>query len=113
MVTIATGGKRRWLSWRTQLALVIAVAEGIVVALSSNISRWTVIGLAIVAVAIYALVRTKLQSRALHGAAWIFAFSQILAVIVTILAWILTWVALALVVIFAVLALVFLLVDRR
>ena len=44
---------------------------------------------------------------------WIFAASQLLAVIAVILAWIVKWALIMAVVIFAVLGLVYLFLDRR
>src|SRR5918998_1960004 len=96
---------------RAKIALWIAVLEGVVVALEDDVSRWTVVALAAIAVALYITVGRKLRSGLLRNILWIFAFSQLLAVVATILSWILSWLAILLAVVFAVAALAFLLFD--
>ena len=104
----------RWLrERRLKIALWIAVAEGLLVALSSDVSRWTVIIVAILAIALYAAAGRTTRWDAGRQISWILAASQALAVVVTILSWIVVWTALLLVVIFAVIALVILFSDRR
>jgi hypothetical protein len=104
----------RWLGdRRTKIALWIAVLEGIVVALEEDVSRWTVVALAAIAVAIYVTVGRRLKPGILRNILWVFGFSQLLAVIATILSWILSWLAILLAVLFAIAALLFLLIDRR
>jgi hypothetical protein len=104
----------RWLRQRRlKIALWIAVAEGILVALSSDVSRWTVIVVAILAIALYAAAGRTTRWDAGRQVSWILAASQALAVVVTILSFIVYWTALILVVIFAVVALVILFSDRR
>jgi hypothetical protein len=44
---------------------------------------------------------------------WIFAASQLLAVLAVILAWIVKWAVILAIIVFAVLGLVYLFVDRR
>jgi hypothetical protein len=108
----SSGG--RWLqSRRWRISLGVAVVEGIAVALAAGLSRWTVIGLALVAVALYAFAGRNTRWRFGHQLSWIFAMSQVLAVVVTILSFLFLWVALLAVGIFAVVALVVLFTDRR
>lgn len=103
----------RWLQQRrTRISLGIAVLEGVVVALSPDFSRWTVIGIAILSIALYALAGRKTRWDVGHQALWILAFSQALAVVVTIFSFILAWLAFAIAAIFAVIALVVLFTDR-
>jgi hypothetical protein len=104
----------RWLRQRRlKIALWIAVAEGILVALSTDVSRWTVIIVAILAIALYAAAGRTTRWDAGRQVSWILAASQALAVVVTILSFIVYWTALILVVVFAVVALVILFSDRR
>jgi hypothetical protein len=104
----------RWLRKnRLRTALWIAALEGIVVALSSDVSRWTVVIVAVLAIALYVAAGRNTRWDAGRQISWILAASQALAVVVTILSWILVWTALLLVVIFAVVALVILFSDRR
>jgi hypothetical protein len=104
----------RWLRQRRlRIALWIAVLEGIVVAISSDVSRWTVIIVAVLAIALYAFAGRTTRWDTGRQISWILAASQALAVVVTILSFIVLWTALILVVIFAVIALVVLFGDRR
>jgi hypothetical protein len=71
------------------------------------------VALAAVAVALYVTVGRRLKPGIFRNVLWVFGFSQLLAVIATILSWILSWLAILLAVLFAIAALVFLLIDRR
>jgi hypothetical protein len=103
----------RWLrARRVRIALWIAVIEGIIVALTHDFSRWTVIAIAIPVLAIYVLWGRNARSDAARQISWIAGASQALAVVVVIMAFILSWLALILAGIFAAVALLFLLVDR-
>jgi hypothetical protein len=103
----------RWLrARRIRIALWIAVVEGIIVALAHDISRWTVIAVAIPLLAIYVFWGRNARSDTVRQLGWIGGASQALAVVVVILAFILSWLALILAGIFAVVALLFLVVDR-
>jgi hypothetical protein len=104
----------RWLGERRlRVALWIAVVEGIVVAVSPAVSRWTVIALAVVTLALYMLVFRNIRMAALRQISWIAAASQLLALLVVVLAFFLTWLAILAIVAFAALALVYLILDRR
>jgi hypothetical protein len=104
----------RWLQERRiRISLWIAVLEVIVVALAADVSRWTVIGIAILAIALYLLAGRSMRWDAGHQVLWIFAFSQSLAVVGTILSFIVFWFALILAAMFALVALVVLFTDRR
>src|ERR687887_672410 len=103
----------RWLrARRIRAALWIAVREGIIVALAHDISRWTVIAIAIPLLALYLFWGRTARSDTVRQLAWIGGASQALAVVVVILAFILSWLALILAGIFAIVALLFLVVDR-
>ena len=103
----------RWLETRrVRLACWIAAAEAIVVLFSHNLTKWTVIALAIVSVLSW-LGGRESSSHVVRQVLWIFAASQLLAVIAVILAWIVKWALIMAVVVFAVLGLVYLFLDRR
>ena len=103
----------RWLETRrVRLACWIAAAEAIVVLFSHNLTKWTVIVLAVVSVLAW-LGGRESGSHLVRQVLWIFAASQLLAVIAVILAWIVKWALIMAVVVFAVLGLVYLFLDRR
>jgi hypothetical protein len=114
--TIEHGTSRagRWLrARRTRIALWIAAIEAILVAVFHSTSRWTVIGLAVVAVAIYVAGGRESRSDTGRQISWIFAVSQLLAVIAAIFSALIGWFVLAIAAIFAVIALIFVFTDRR
>jgi hypothetical protein len=103
----------RWLhARRIRFALWIAVGEGVIVALLHDVSRWTVIAIAIPLLALYLVWGRTARSDTVRQLSWIAGASQALAVLVVILAFILSWLALVLAGIFAVVAILFLLSDR-
>lgn len=103
----------RWLqARRVRFALWIAAAEGIIVLFSHTATKWTVIVLAVVSVLAW-LGGRESRSQVVRQVLWIFAASQLLAVIAVILAWIVKWALILAVVAFAVLGLVYLFLDRR
>jgi cytochrome b561 len=104
----------RWLrARRNRFALTIAALEAIIVAVFHDVSRITVIVLAALAVVIYFGSGRNAKSDSLRQLSWIFAVSQLLAVIAAILAFIVFWTAIIAVAIFAVIALWFVFTDRR
>src|SRR5919204_2369073 len=103
----------RWLrARRIRFALWIAVIEGIIVALLPDVSRWTVIAIAIPLLALYLFWGRTARSDTVRQFSWIAGASQALTVVVVILAFILSWVALVLAGLFAIVALLFLFSDR-
>jgi hypothetical protein len=103
----------RWLrARRVRITLWIAVIEGIIVALLHDVSRWTVIAIAIPVLALYVFWGRTARSDTVRQLAWIGGASQALAVVVVILAFILSWLALIVAGVFAAIALLFLLGDR-
>lgn len=103
----------RWLrARRIRIALWIAVAEGVLVALSHDFTRWTVVVIAIPLLALYVVWGRNARSDTVRQVAWIAGASQALAVVVVILAFVLSWLALVLAAVFAAIALLFLLSDR-
>jgi hypothetical protein len=89
---------------RLKLALVLAVAEGVLV-LVGQIRWWVVVLLAIGAVALYVSRGRQARREEVREGTWILAVSQLAVVLVPALALVLTA--------FAIVALVILLRDRR
>jgi hypothetical protein len=113
MVDHGTSRAGRWLgAKRIRISLWIAAIESIVVYFSHDITRWTVIVLAIVAVICWIAGRES-RSATVRHILWIFAASQLLTVVAVILGWIVKWAVVMVVVIFAILGLVYLFLDRR
>jgi hypothetical protein len=109
-----TSRSGRWLrARRNRFALTIALVESIVVVIFNDVSKWTVIGLAVVAFVLYWFAGRSSRSDGFRQASWIFATSQLLAVLAAILAFILLWTAILAAVVFAVIALFFVFTDRR
>jgi hypothetical protein len=103
----------RWLeARRVRVALWIAALESLIVLFSHEVTRWTVIALAVVGVIAW-LGGRESRSQIVREVLWIFAASQLLAVIGVILAWIVKWAVIMAIVVFAVLGLVYLFLDRR
>jgi hypothetical protein len=104
------GGRLRF--HRVRIALWIAALEGIVVFFSHDLTKWTVMFLAIIAGLLYWLGRNA-KSNIVRQLVWIFAASQVLAFVLAMLGWIVKWAVIAGLILFAVLALGYLFVDRR
>ena len=98
---------------RVRLAIWVAVAEGLIVALENDISKWTVMILAIAVLALYFVVGRDLKWDVGRQLAWIAAASQVLALLVALFAFIVWGIALGAVVVLAILALVYLYSDLR
>jgi hypothetical protein len=104
----------RWLrARRARIALWIAVIEGIIVAFAHDVSRWTVIAIAIPLLALYVVWGRNAQSDTFRQLTWIGGASQSLAVVVVVFSFFIPWLALIIAGIFAGIALLFLLADRR
>jgi len=107
-------GASRWLrERRVRLALWVAVFEGIVVAVRGDISRYTVVLLAVAVLALYVALRDRINWDAGRQVLWIVAASQALALLVVIVAFFIGAIALVLVALFAVAALIYLFSDLR
>ena len=103
----------RWLrARRFRVALWIAVIEAVLAALLHDVSRWTIIVLAVIFVPLYLLWGHR-QRDTVRQITWIAAASQALAVVAAIVASLLGFFALAVAGIFAAIALFLLLSDRR
>ena len=103
----------RWLARRRfQIAIWIAVIEGILVLVTHDWTKWTVIIVAIPMILFYIFAGRTLESDAGRQLSWIAGASQALAVIGVVLFFVLKWLLLVAVIAIAVLALVFLFADR-
>jgi hypothetical protein len=96
-----------------RVAIWVAVAEGLIVALENDISKWTVMILAIAVLALYFVVGRDLKWDVGRQLAWIAAASQVLALLVALFAFVVWGIALGAVVVLAILALVYLYSDLR
>jgi predicted neutral ceramidase superfamily lipid hydrolase len=97
---------------RLRIALLLALVEGVLV-LVGEIPWWSVVLIAIVAVALYVTIGRKAGREELRELSWIFAVSQVAVVLVPALALVLTAFAVVALVLIAVVALIVLLRDRR
>jgi phosphatidylserine synthase len=104
----------RWLrERRVRLALWVAVIEGLIVAVENDLSRWTVLVIAVIVLAFYVLAGRNMRWDVGRQLSWIAAASQALAILVVIAAFILGLVAIVLVSLFAIVALVYLFSDYK
>jgi hypothetical protein len=104
----------RWLRpRRMRLALWIAVAEGILVALFHDVTRTTVVLLAVICILLYVLWGRSAKSDTARQVTWIAGASQALAVLFVLLAVFAKPLVYALIVIVALIAIAFFFVDRR
>lgn len=88
------------------------MAEGIVVAIAHNVTKWTVVALAVIAVLAWVAGRNA-GSNLTRQFLWIFAASQLLALVLVVLAVIIKWAVILGLVVLALIGLAFLFVDRR
>jgi hypothetical protein len=84
-----------------------------VVAVRGDISRYTVVLLAVAVLALYVALRDRINWDAGRQVLWIVAASQALALLVVILAFFIGAIALVLVALFAIAALIYLFSDLR
>jgi len=104
----------RWLrERRLRLALWVAVVEGLLVALTPDLTKWTVIIIGTILLAFYIVAGRNLRWDVGRQLTWIAAASQALAILVVILAFVLKLVAIVAIVVFAIIALVYLFSDSR
>ncbi len=103
----------RWLAARRlQLALTIAAIEGVIVLISASFSWIVALIIAVPIILFYLVSGRSIQSDAGRQLAWIAGASQVFAVLLAILFIVLKWIMIALIVVLALLALVFLYADR-
>lgn len=109
----AERGPGGWLrARRHRLALWIAAAEGVLVAVSADLTKWTVVALAAVA-GVSWLVGRNVRSNGIRQFLWIFVVSQLIAVVLVLFAVFFKWLLILGLVACAVVALAFLWFDRR
>ena len=104
----------RWLrERRLRLALWVAVAEGLLVALTPDLTKWTVLVLGVILLAFYMVAGRNIRWDVARQLSWSAAASQALAILVVILAFVLGLLAIVAIVVFAIIALVYLFSDSR
>ena len=104
----------RWLrARRLRLALWVAVVEGLLVALTPDLTKWTVLIIGTILLAFYIVAGRSMRWDVGRQLSWIAAASQALAILVVILAFVLKLVAIVAIVAFAIIALVYLFSDSR
>jgi hypothetical protein len=108
-----SSGPGRWLRRRRlKLALGIAGVEAVLAAFTHDVSRLTIVLLALVFIPIYFIWGQK-QGDTVRQVTWIAAASQSLAVVAAIIAYLVGLLVLVVAAVFAVVALVLILSDRR
>ena len=113
---IEGGGTRigRWLRGRrVRLALWVAVIEGLLVALTPDLTKWTVLVIGAILLAFYMVAGRNMSWDVGRELSWVAAAAQALAILVVIFAFVFKLVAIVAVVIFALVALAYLFSDSR
>ena len=106
-------GPGGWLrARRHRLALWIAAVEGVIVAVSADLTKWTVVALAAVAAIAWWLGRNS-RSHGIRQALWIFVVSQLIAVVLVLFAVFFKWLLILGLIACAVIGLAILWFDRR
>ena len=114
MIEAGSTRSGRWLrERRLRLALWTAVIEGILVAVSHDLTRWTVLVIAVIVLAFYVQAGRAMKWDVGRQLSWIAAASQALAILVVLLAFVVGLLAIVLVGLFAVLALAYLFSDYK
>jgi hypothetical protein len=96
-----------------RLALWVAVIEGLLVALTPDLTKWTVLVIGAILLAFYMVAGRNMSWDVGRQLSWIAAASQALAILVVIFAFVFKLVAIVAVVIFALVALAYLFSDSR
>ena len=110
----ARADERSWLREnRLKIALVIAGVEAFVAVFGASLSRWSILALAVVAVAVWYWVGREARQESLRDLSWIAAVSQSLALVAVVFASFIGLFALLVAALFAVVALILILGDRR
>jgi hypothetical protein len=104
----------RWLrTRRVRIALWVAVVEGLIVAVTPDLTKWTVIVIGAIVLAFYVVAGRRMGWDVARQLSWIAAASQALAVLVVIFAFVLKLVAIVAIVLLAIAALAYLFTDYR
>ncbi len=102
----------RWLrERRIRITLAIAAIEGLLY-LFGALHWWAAVILALIALSFWWFVTRRSRSHTLRQVGWIFASSQLLVLCVPLAIGILKAVAIAVIIIFAIVALIFLFTER-
>jgi hypothetical protein len=102
----------RWLrANRVRITLWVGAIEGVLVLIGA-LPHLAVYLLAIVAIGFYALVGRKYTSPSARNLTWIFATSQLIAVLVPAVLHVAKWIAITAIIVVAVVGLVLLFTDR-
>jgi hypothetical protein len=113
-VEAARGDERSWLHEnRLKIALGIAGVEAFLAVFGASLSRWSILVLAVVAVAVWYWVGRDAPQESLRDVSWIAAVSQALALIAVVVASFIGVLALVVAALFAVVALLLIIGDRR
>ena len=111
------GGSTRGGRWlrdrRLRLALWIAVIEGIIVAATPDLSRWTVLVIGTIVLAFYVLAGRNMRWDVGRHLSWIAAASQAAAILVVIFFFVFEWIAIAAIAALAIFALIYLFSEHR
>lgn len=113
---IEAGGTRggRWLRHRRlRIALWIAAIEGVLVAVTPDLSRWTVLVIGAIVLAFYILAGRNMSWDVGRHLSWILAASQAMAILVVIFFFIFEWIAIAAIALLAIFALIYLFGDHQ
>ena len=114
MIEAGTTRTGRWLrERRIRLALWVAVIEGLLVTITPDLTKWTVLVIGAILLGFYILAGRNMRWDVGRQLSWIAAASQALAILVVVLAFVLEYVAILAVVVFAIIALVYLFSDHR
>ena len=104
----------RWLGQRRlKLALWVAAIEGIIVAVSADLTRWTVLVIGVIVLAFYVLAGRNMKWDVGRHLSWIAAASQAMALLVVLFAFVFEWIAVGIIVVIAIAALVYLFGDHK
>ena len=99
MIEAGTTRTGRWLrERRIRLTLWVAVIEGLLVAITADLTKWTVLVIAAILLAFYVVAGRNLRWDVGRQLSWIAAASQALAILVVVLAFVLGFVAIVAVV---------------
>ena len=104
---------RSWLREnRLKISLAIAGAEAVLAVFGASLSRWSILVLAVIAVAVWYWLGREARLESLRDLTWIGAVSQSLALVAVVFASFIGLFALIVAGVFAVIALVLILGDR-
>jgi cation transport ATPase len=109
--TPAQPARRSWLDRRAKIALVIAAVEGLLLLLGS-LSKWLVIVVAIVGVALYLARGREMKPGLWKDVLWVVAVSQLLIILAAIVSFFIDTLILIVLGVFVAVALLLLFYDE-